>query len=50
MSESNTKLSVCFLFSVFNRCVAKSKSEGLLLRQPRGAEACNRVGLGARVT
>ncbi len=51
MSDYNTRFG-CLLFGsfFFNRCVARSESEGLLLRQPRVAEACNHVGLGARVT
>jgi hypothetical protein len=37
--SGNKKIVYC-LFSLFvNRCVAKSESEGLLLRQPGDAEA-----------
>ncbi len=50
MSEYNTEIVCLFFVLFFNRCIAKSESEGLLLRQPRIAESCNHVGLGARVT
>jgi hypothetical protein len=52
MNEYNTEIVCLFFCSLlfFNRCIAKSESEVLLLRQPEVAVTCNHVGLGARVT